>query len=123
MSGVYRQLIEATISHLEFLKQKGVRYVEVSPESVNSLFESAPHEAVSSNGKRLIQTQPVIQSIRSEGPNVYEAKKLSSVDKSSALNDLRNEILASKKSPEILASGANLVFGIGSVDEALRFVG
>jgi hypothetical protein len=98
MSGVYSQLIEATISHLESLKQKGVRYVEVSPESVNSLFESAPHEAVSSNGKRLIQTQPVIQSIRSEGPSVYEAKKLSSEDKSSALNDLRNEILASKES-------------------------
>jgi len=123
MSGAYSQLIEATISHLESLKQKGVRYVEVSPESVNSLYESAPHEAVSSNGKRLIQTQPVIQSNRSESPSVYEAKKLSSEDKSSALNDLRNEILASKKSPEILASGANLVFGIGSVDADLMFVG
>ena len=42
MPGAYHQLLDATISHLESLKQRGVRYVDVSPESLSRLAKPTP---------------------------------------------------------------------------------
>ena len=123
MSGAYSQLLEATISHLEGLKQKGVHYIDVSPESVNALIEPVLRESDSADGEIRIPPQSVIHSSREDGPSIYDSQRLSSADKVSAMDQLRDEILSSNKSPELLASGANLVFGVGSVDAALMFVG
>ena len=123
MSGAYSQLLEATISHLEGLKQKGVHYIDVSPESVNALIEPVLRKSDSADGEIRIPSQSVIHSSREDGPSIYDSQRLSSADKVSAMDQLRDEILSSNKSPELLASGANLVFGVGSVDAALMFVG
>ena len=123
MSGAYSQLLEATISHLEGLKQKGVHYIEVSPESVNALIEPVLRKSDVVDGEIRIPSQSVIHSSREDGPSIYDSQRLSSADKVSAMDQLRDEILSSNKSPELLASGANLVFGVGSVDAALMFVG
>ena len=123
MSGAYSQLLEATISHLEGLKQKGVHYIDVSPESVNALIEPVLRKSDSADGEIRIPPQSVIHSSREDGPSIYDSQRLSSADKVSAMDQLRNEILSSNKSPELLASGANLVFGVGSVDADLMFVG
>ena len=123
MSGAYSQLLEATISHLEGLKQKGVHYIDVSPESINALIEPVLRESESADGEIQIPPQSVIHSSREDGPSIYDSQRLSSADKVSAMDQLRDEILSSNKSPELLASGANLVFGVGSVDADLMFVG
>ena len=123
MSGAYSQLLEATISHLEGLKQKGVHYIDVSPESVNALIEPVLRKSDSVDGEIRIPSQSVIHSSREDGPSIYDSQRLSSADKVSAMDQLRDEILSSNKSPELLASGANLVFGVGSVDADLMFVG
>ena len=123
MSGAYSQLLEATIGYLESLKQKGVRYVDVSPESVNALIEPVLQEVGSSEGGTQIPSQAVIQSSRADGPSVYDSQRLSSADKVSAMDQLRDEISSLKKSPELLTSGARLVFGVGTVDADLMFVG
>ena len=123
MSGAYSQLLEATISHLEGLKQKGVHYIDVSPESVNALIEPVLRKSDSVDGEIRIPPKSVIHSSREDGPSIYDSQRLSSADKVSAMDQLRNEILSSNKSPELLASGANLVFGVGSVDADLMFVG
>lgn len=123
MSGAYSQLLEATVVYLELLKQKGVRYVGVSPELVKTLVESASREGSIIKGNKQVQSQTVIQSSRADGPSVYDSPRLSSVDKSSAMDQLREEILSIEKSPEILASGANLVFGVGAIEADLMFIG
>ena len=41
MPGAYHQLLNATIDHLESLKQRGVRYVDASPESLSHLVKPA----------------------------------------------------------------------------------
>ena len=123
MSGAYSQLLEATVVYLELLKQKGVRYVDVSPELVKTLVESASREGSIIKGNKQVQSQTVIQSSRADGPSVYDSPRLSSVDKSSAMDQLREEILSIEKSPEILASGANLVFGVGAIEADLMFIG
>ena len=123
MSGSYSQLLEATIVYLESLKQKGVRYVDVSQESVSALVKPVLRTVDSSGLITQIPPQAVIQSSREDGPSIYDSQKLSSKDKVSAMDQLRNEILSLKKSPELLASEANLVFGVGTVDADLMFVG
>ena len=123
MSGAYSQLLEATVVYLELLKQKGVRYVDVSPELVKTLVESASREGSIIKGNKQVQSQTVIQSSRADGPSVYDSPRLSSADKSSAMDQLRDEILSIEKSPEILASGANLVFGVGAIEADLMFIG
>jgi uracil-DNA glycosylase family 4 len=123
MSGSYSQLLEATIVYLESLKQKGVRYVDVSQESVSALVKPGLRKVDPSALITQIPPQAVIQSSREDGPSIYDAQKLSSKDKVSAMDQLRNEILSLKKSPELLASEANLVFGVGTVDADLMFVG
>jgi len=123
MSGAYSQLLEATRGHLEGLKQKGVHYIEVSPESVNALIEPVLRKSDVVDGEIRIPSQSVIHSSREDGPSIYDSQRLSSADKVSAMDQLRDEILSSNKSPELLASGANLVFGVGSVDADLMFVG
>lgn len=123
MSGAYSQLLEATVVYLELLKQKGVRYVDVSPELVKTLVESASREGSIIKGNKQVQSQTVIQSSRADGPSVYDSPRLSSVDKRSAMDQLREEILSIEKSPEILASGANLVFGVGAIEADLMFIG
>ena len=123
MSGSYSQLLEATIVYLESLKQKGVRYVDVSQESVSALVRPVLRTVDSLGLRTQIPPQAVIQSSREDGPSIYDSQKLSSKDKFSAMDQLRNEILSLKKSPELLASEANLVFGAGTVDADLMFVG
>ncbi|MEC9331054.1 MAG: uracil-DNA glycosylase [Verrucomicrobiota bacterium] len=123
MSGSYSQLLEATIVYLESLKQKGVRYVDVSQESVSALVKPVLRTVDSLGLRTQIPPQAVIQSSREDGPSIYDSQKLSSKDKVSAMDQLRNEILSLKKSPELLASEANLVFGAGTVDADLMFVG
>ena len=123
MSGSYSQLLEATIVYLESLKQKGVRYVDVSQESVSALVKPVLRTVDSSGLRTQIPPQAVIQSSREDGPSIYDSQKLSSKDKVSSMDQLRNEILSLKKSPELLASEANLVFGVGTVDADLMFVG
>ena len=100
MAGAYSQLLEATIGYLESLKQKGVRYVDVSPESVNALIEPVLQEVGSSEGGTQIPSQAVIQSSRADGPSVYDSQRLSSADKVSAIDQLRDEISSLKKSPQ-----------------------
>ena len=123
MSGSYSQLLEATIVYLESLKQKGVRYVDVSQESVSALVRPVLLTVDSLGLRTQIPPQAVIQSSREDEPSIYDSQKLSSKDKVSAMDQLRNEILSLKKSPELLASEANLVFGVGTVDADLMFVG
>ena len=123
MSGSYSQLLEATIVYLESLKQKGVRYVDVSQESVSDLVKPVLRTVDSLGLRTQIPPQAVIQSSREDGPSIYDPQRLSSKDKVSAMDQLRNEILSLKKSPELLASEANLVFGVGTVDADLMFVG
>jgi DNA polymerase len=45
MSSAYEQLLDATIQHLESLKASGVRFVPVSPESLEALARPAPRAA------------------------------------------------------------------------------
>ena len=46
MPGAYHQLLDAAIDHLESLKQRGVRYVDVSPELLSRLVKPTTQKTV-----------------------------------------------------------------------------
>jgi uracil-DNA glycosylase len=112
MSAAYNQLLDATIQHLEDLKSRGVRNVVVTPETLRTLAQS-PRTIPSS--VKISKTEPV-----SQNP-MLETK--SSPEKSAAFAELQKRALSCVKCPHLAASRKNVVFGVGSIDAQLMFVG
>ena len=143
MSDDYRQLLDATIQHLEGLKSRGVRHVAVAPETLRALAlpPSAAPKPPSVNFKPQIQTAAVSPKI--EPTNLMPPKKSavpvaapkaiipnlnieitsSSPAKAAAFTALRDRALACVKCPHLAASRTTVVFGVGNIDAQLMFVG
>jgi DNA polymerase len=150
MSAAYNELLEATIQHLEDLKSRGVRHVAVSPETLRDLTQPAPRPAVPS--QELRSSRPVLRSSTAEGgreeaqtfqmsatenqpaiqqslltsaatDNLPAAAPLDSQAKAAAFAALRERALACVKCPHLASSRKNVVFGVGSIDAQLMFVG
>jgi uracil-DNA glycosylase family 4 len=143
MSDGYRQLLDATIQHLEGLKSRGVRHVAVAPETLRSLAlpPMIATQLPTSNLKPQIQTAVVPPKIeptismppkksaapvvapKSVIPNLRIEIKSSSPEKAAAFTALRERALACVKCPHLAASRATVVFGVGNIDAQLMFVG
>jgi DNA polymerase len=143
MSDGYRQLLDATIQHLEGLKSRGVRHVAIAPETLRAL-ALPPMVATKSpiaNFKSQIQTTVVPPKIeptismppkKSAAPiavpkaiiqNLKVEIKSSSPEKAAAFTALRERALACVKCPHLAASRTTVVFGVGNIDAQLMFVG
>jgi len=141
MSDAYHQLLDATIQHLEDLKSRGVRHVAIEPETLRALAQSAtriaapPPELRSSRREEAQTFQPTaakpptqnVQSLLTSAAtntgSPVVAAPLSSEAKASAFAALRERALACVKCPHLASSRKNVVFGVGSIDAQLMFVG
>jgi DNA polymerase len=144
MSSAYNQLLDATIQHLEDLKSRGVRHVTVLPETLRSLSQPvqrspAPSLELRSSRREEAQTtqmsatvnQPAMQqSLLAPAPTdnlpasvPSPATRLSSPEKSAAFAALRERALACVKCPHLASSRKQVVFGVGSIDAQLMFIG
>jgi DNA polymerase len=132
MSSDYGQLLDATIHHLEDLKSRGTRYVEVSTETLRSLSQPTQKAVVVSNFKP--QAQPVATPVfeskpaellsvpaRETSPRAVVAK--SSTEKTAAFAALRERVMVCVKCEHLASSRKNVVFGVGNIDAKLMFVG
>ncbi len=144
MSAGYRQLLDATIQHLESLKSRGVRHVAVSPETLRALGQAPARQPASlparapaaSPQPRTMPAPPapaarpapvlplapakVAASVLTERP---VAPKLPPAEKAAAFAELRERALACVKCPNLAASRKHVVFGVGNIDARLMFVG
>ena len=112
----YQELLAATISHLQNLKSRGVRYVTASPDLVESLGTRTmpgPRELP----KRVEPAIPPAS--RPEPVIVLGANQ----DKATAIQELRERALVCQKCPQLASSRQNVVFGVGSIEAQLMFVG
>ena len=125
MSEAYRQLLNATIGHLESLKQRGVRHVDASPDLLRALAQPTARASAPATGQALGQAQaPVaIAPSRSDEPSVYDLPEQSAVDKAAALEQLRDEALACTKCKSLVATRTQVVVGVGTVEADLMFIG
>jgi len=149
MSSAYDQLLDAAIQHLEELKERGVRFVTASPETLAALSQplrtaaaqrsatpqasppprsamptaKAPAIPASSMEQRPAAEQSLALSLPGEAPVVAPAPALSPEAKVAAFADLRERALACIKCEHLASSRKNVVFGVGSVDAELMFIG
>jgi DNA polymerase len=142
MSDGYRQLLDATIQHLEGLKSRGVRHVAVTPETLRSLaLPLVAGKSQISNLKSQFPTAVIPPKIepaifmppkksaapvvapKAVIPNLKIEIKSSSPEKAAAFTALRERALACVKCPHLAASRTTVVFGVGSIDAQLMFVG
>ncbi len=143
MSDDYRQLLDATIQHLEGLKSRGARHVAVAPETLRALAQPpalAPKPAAAGLKPQIqtaaapAKTGPALSlpprkttaSAPSEipaAPVFSPAPRLAPGEKAAAFAALRDRALACVKCPHLAASRKTVVFGVGSPDAQLMFVG
>jgi uracil-DNA glycosylase len=148
MAGAYEQLLDATIQHLGDLKSRGVRHVAVSPETLRALSQPVPtalnkpasppvakppiQSATSLTRSGVRHPPPAIsapvaeqetllalpgETVASQGP------PLDPQAKAAAFAALRERALACVKCEHLASSRKNVVFGVGSIDAQLMFIG
>jgi uracil-DNA glycosylase len=136
MASAYNQLLDATIRHLEDLKSRGACHVAVAPETLRALAQppatgtpaSGPARAEkhkpagSETGvPQLAAEQTTLLALPGETPALDP--RPSTLDKVSAFATLRERALACVKCPHLASSRKTVVFGVGSIDAQLMFVG
>jgi DNA polymerase len=134
MSDAYGQLLDATIQHLEDFKSRGVRHVAVSAETLRALAQpvktiSTPTQISKTMPAPKISTpatatKPSELSLALPGETVpTENPPLDPQEKAAAFTALRERALVCVKCPHLASSRMNVVFGVGSIDAQLMFVG
>lgn len=123
MSDAYHQLLDAAIQHLEDMKEQGARFVPVSPENLAALTQApAPRRAGPSPTP--IPPRPIEPAkIPIVAPAIEIKLPASSPEKIAAFEDLRARAMACVKCPHLASSRKNVVFGVGSIESPLMFVG
>jgi len=128
MAGAYEQLLDATIQHLEDLKSRGVRHVAVLPETLRALAQPisvpAPPAKLSSQSSisAPFAEQETLLTLPGERPPT-QSPPLDPQAKAAAFAALRERALACVKCPHLASSRKNVVFGVGSIDAQLMFIG
>jgi uracil-DNA glycosylase family 4 len=144
MTDSYAQLLDATIRHLERLRAAGSRFIELSPEALRALSRlprvtpaarltarpqtpsPAPVAAKPPADARPAQNSELLPPSESK---IVEAQRpppsapLNAQAKAAAFAELRQRALACVKCGHLAASRKNVVFGVGSINADLMFVG
>jgi uracil-DNA glycosylase len=151
MSEVYCQLLDATIQHLEELKARGVRFASVSPEALAALKQAPPAGTARSavrpspsaatpipkptakvappsakvSGAPGAVAQALALGLPGESPEAAPARgpALSAEAKAAAFAELGQRVTVCVKCPHLASSRKNVVFGVGSLEAELMFVG
>jgi uracil-DNA glycosylase family 4 len=145
MAGAYEQLLNATIQHVEALQAAGVRHVPVSPETLRALAQPASRPAAPPPELRNRQSEDVppsksaipdprsaISSPAAEQTTllalpgetvVSPGPPLDPQAKAAAFAALHERALACVKCPHLASSRKTVVFGVGSLDAQLMFIG
>ena len=137
MPNAYNQLLDATIQHLEDLQSRGVRHVAVAPETLAALAKPLATGTPASGPARAERQKPAVPEAGAPQPVAEQttllalpgeivpsqSPPLDPQAKASAFAALRERALACVKCPHLASSRKNVVFGVGSIDAQLMFVG
>ncbi len=144
MSEVYDRLLDAAIRHLEDLKAHGVKFALVSPDTLAALRPAGgvtarppaarprPQDPISEKQRPVAPAAPVTLApppptpeliLASAGATTEPSPPLNPAAKAAAFAELRQRALACVKCSHLAVSRKNVVFGVGSPDAELMFVG
>ncbi len=114
MPTAFDQLLDATLQHLEDLKSQGVRYVNVSPDTLRALAQTPVPAAPA-------PAPPPAAPVPAAPPRAATAP--ASPEKAAAFAALRERALACVKCPHLASTRKQVVFGVGNLSAELMFVG
>lgn len=133
---MYRQLLDATIQHLEDLKTRGTRYVPVSEATVAQLNTPATKAAVKATRPAPIASTPKPTTVTPVTPTAApilietpaidlnpSSPPLPREAKQAAIDELRARALVCQKCSHLASSRTNVVFGVGDIHSPVLFVG
>jgi DNA polymerase len=149
MSVAYNQLLDGAIQHLQELKERGVRFVSLSPETLAGLNQPrsatparspsaspapAPRPVATPTARptpttpKPVEPQPALAQTLSlplpdETPAPAAAPALSPEARAAAFAELRQRALACVRCPNLAAARKNVVFGVGDINAQLMFIG
>ena len=143
MAQGYDHLLDATITHLEALKAEGARSIPFSNESVQILREmlqEQPERAEPAQSNRPFTQKPIARETpsRKESLVVSDAGKVHSADfvgtvadwpklngeeKLAAMRELVSRVSNCPNCSNLFKSRSQVVFGVGSLDAEIMFVG
>lgn len=125
----FDELLEATISHVEGLANEGIRSLPVDEMLLRALKEG-PRPRSQEPALEVPSPSPVepLQAqaqelVRSDAAEVLAGPALSSEQRKEAMIHLQERAKACMKCPQLARSRQNVVFGVGSYDAELMFVG
>jgi DNA polymerase len=141
MASAYDQLLHAAIQHLQGLREQGAAFVAVSPETLAALNQPlrapqpaapkappplpappapiTPRPAAAKASAETVPSLPPPRPVAAAAPAVV----LSPAAKAARYAELRQRVTACAKCSHLASSRKNVVFGVGSPDAALMFVG
>ena len=127
MASAYNQLLDATIRHLEDLKSRGACHVALTPETLRALAQTPAAKSQISNPKfQMDKASALPQELSLALPGETHSairNPQSPIEKTAAFAALRERALACVKCPHLASSRKSVVFGVGSIDAQLMFVG
>lgn len=144
MPDVYQDLLTATIAHLESLKARGARYVSVSEQVVTELIQPAKRapKTQTTSPTASPATPPPVRPQALDAPAksatipaelpfasaarpgaVSTAENLTPQARLAAFADLRQRAEACVKCEHLVKARNTVVFGVGSIEAQLMFVG
>ncbi len=129
MSDAYGQLLDATIQHLENLKSRSVRHVTVAPETLLALSKPTVAAKSAPSPTRPAEKAAAAPEVNTASiPETTAGVSDSPVKKSAGLKIAAYTALSERargcvKCPHLASSRKHVVFGTGSIDAQLMFVG
>lgn len=136
----YNELLNAAIEHLQGLKRQGTRYLSIDREQwANFLKGNAapPSTKPAASPVKAITPAQTIAKVEQAKPIAWtpipvaaptlmapsDYKNLSATEKTKAWEELRARAMVCQKCPSLAGSRKNVVFGVGSPEADLMFVG
>ena len=129
---VFTQLLGAMIQHLQHLNDQGSGALRVSSSTLAALTRPRSNSGFASKSefiaKKSLEEEPQSfpcpdLSMRSSPPTLLSVAGLDSDSKHSAFQQLQIRALECKKCPHLASSRRNVVFGAGSLESEILFVG
>ena len=121
----YVQLLDAAIRDLGGRKAAGESFVVVAPDALKALAVPVPRSQPPAAAP-MAQPRPAVAAPRPAPavPPVHSpAARVPTTEKSVAFAELRARVLACVKCSQLVATRQSVVFGVGSLDAQLLFVG
>ncbi|HEY0549053.1 MAG TPA: uracil-DNA glycosylase [Verrucomicrobiae bacterium] len=122
MSAEFHQLLDATIEHLESLQAQGARFVPLEAETFRALNagtrKNTEHRTsnIEHRSVETVSRVAPVPALNSQPPTLNSAK-------AQAIAELRERAMQCVKCAHLASTRKNVVFGVGSIDAEVMFVG